>query len=243
MFKTWIPKLISVRALDLKKNVELDEWQYGRTRAFIKTWVSLCNWNISKLREIYLGTDEGLQLIDEMLQAKKDEHFRKTGEILEITNEEFQDLIRKQIIDQFKELGLLFGTLSVVFAAKIAAPPDDEDDLTKNRYKQLSKMINKISDEISFYYDPRSADSITRGSIIPALGLLVKIEKMGHSLMKESIGFLTNDEEMTGKAYPVKYILDIFPVISQFNRHVLSFVNPELAKEMGIRVSPQSRMQ
>jgi hypothetical protein len=243
MFKTWIPKLISVRALDLKKNVELDEWQYGRARAFIKTWVSLCNWNVSKLREIYLGTDEGLRLIDEMLQAKKDEHFRKTGEILEITNEEFQDLIRKQITDQFKELGLLFGLLTVVLVAKIAAPPDDEDDLTKNRYKQLAKMINKITDEISFYYDPRSADSITKGSIIPALGLLVKIEKMGQSLMKESAGYLLDDEEMIGKAYPIKYILDIFPVISHFDKHVLPYVNPELAKEMGIRVSPQSRMQ
>ena len=38
MFKTWIPKLISARALDIHKNIELDEWEYGRMRVFLKTW-------------------------------------------------------------------------------------------------------------------------------------------------------------------------------------------------------------
>lgn len=242
MFKTWIPKLVSVRAIGLNKNLELDEWQYGRARAFMKTWVSLCNWNIKKLRDIAIGTDEGLKLIDEMLEAKKEEYFRKTGKVLEITNEEFQDLIRKQISDQFKELGLLLGLLTMTITAKIAAP-DDDDELKKNKYKYFAKLLNKATDEVSFYYDPRSADSITKGSIIPALGLFVKIERIIESLGKEVIGYTTDDEEMMDKAHPLKYFLNVVPVASQTERYLLPLLYPEVATDWGIRVSPQSRMQ
>ena len=30
MFKNWIPKLVSQRGSDIKKNKELDQWEYGR---------------------------------------------------------------------------------------------------------------------------------------------------------------------------------------------------------------------
>lgn len=242
MFKTWIPKLVAVRTIGINKNIELDEWEYGRTRAFIKTWAQLGLFNVKGLRDIYLGTDEGLKVLDEMLEAKKEEHFRKTGQILEITNEEFHDLMRKQISDQFKEIGLLLGLMTMVVAAKLAAP-DDDDDLKKNRYKQMAKALNKVTDEVSFYYDPRSADAITRGSIIPALGLFVKIEKIISSVSKEVLGYATDDQEIMDKAHPLKYFLNVVPVASQVNSDILPFVYPDVAKDWGIRVSPQSRMQ
>ena len=37
MFKDWIPKLVSEHAIGINKNAELDRWEYGRTRAFVKT--------------------------------------------------------------------------------------------------------------------------------------------------------------------------------------------------------------
>lgn len=71
MFKTWIPKLVSERGMDITKNVELDEWEYGRVRLFFKTWNQLGTRNLLKMREIINGTDEGLRILDEMLEAKK----------------------------------------------------------------------------------------------------------------------------------------------------------------------------
>jgi len=242
MFKTWIPKLVSVRAIDINKNIELGEWEYGRTRAFLKTWAHLGLLNVKGLRDIYLGTDEGLKVLDELLEAKQDEYFKKTGQVLEISREEFHDLMRKQVSDQFKEIGLLLGLLTMVIAAKIAAP-DDDDELKKNRYKQLAKALNKVTDEVSFYYDPRSADAITRGSIIPALGLLVKIEKIISSTSKEIFGEVIGDQDMVDKSYPLKYFLNIIPGAAQFDSDILPFIYPEAARNLGIRVSPQSRMQ
>lgn len=243
MFKNWIPKLVSTRVLDIKKNVELNEWEYGRGRAFLKAWVHLGIKNTSKMMDIINGTEEGLKILDEMLEAKKIEHYRKTGQTLTITNEEFYDLMRQQLENQIKELKLLVGTMGLLIAAKVAEPPEDATDLEKNRYKFWAKAINKINDEISFYYNPTSMDAISKGSLIPSIGLLHKVNTIFKSFGKYGYGQITNDEEMMEDANPLKYFLNVVPLGSQFQTEILPYVAPDLAKEMGIRVTVEARRQ
>jgi hypothetical protein len=150
-------------------------------------------------------------------------------------------MLRQQINNQFKELGLLVGLLGLVIAAKAAEPPEDASDLEKNRYKWWAKNLNKITDELAFYYNPLSADSITRGSILPALSLLTKTQQAFWNLGKEVAGNVVDDEELIEKTYPTKYFLDLIPGVSQFQREILPYIDPEFAKEMGIRVSAEAR--
>jgi len=243
MFKTWIPKLVAVRAMDIKKNQELDQWEYGRTRAFIKTWVALGLTNTLKFKDIIQGTPEGLKIMDDILQQKKEDYYKKTGQTLNITEEEFYDLMRTELTNTLKELQLLLGMLSLLLAAKIAEPPEDASPLEKNRYKFWAKAVNKISDEIVFYYNPASMDSITRGSIVPALGLGIKVENILSSISKEAFGVITDNEELLDKTHTAKYIFNIIPGAAQFQTEILPYINPELAKEMGIKVTSQSRRQ
>jgi hypothetical protein len=241
MFKNWIPKLLGARILDIQKNIELDEWEYGRVRLFIKTMMGVANYNLLDIREIISGSDKGLRLMDQMLEAKKAEYFAKTGQQLEITPEEFYDMVRKELSNLAKEAGLVFGMLGILIAAKVAAPDNDEDELTRNRYKWYLKAINKITDELIFYYNPMSFESITTGSVFPAFNLTVQAEKFARNLVKEGYGELTGDEELIEKAHPTKYFLNMIPGAAQFQNEVLPYINPELAKEMGIRVTAESR--
>jgi hypothetical protein len=241
MFKNWIPKLVTARGMDIKKNVELDTWEYGRTRAFFKTVAFLGKSNISSMIDIINGTEKGLKILDELLEAKKIEHYKRTGQELEITQEEFYDLMRDQLQNQVKELKLLIGLLSIVFAAAAAEPPEDATDAEKNAYKWYSKTINKISDEVSFYYNPISFESITKGSLLPSVGLLSKAFKIVDQVATEGYGIATDNEEMMEKAHGLKYILNIIPGLSQGLNEALPYTNPELAKELGVRVSKEAR--
>lgn len=243
MFKNWIPKQVSLRTLDIQKNMELDEWEYGRSRVFLKTLVNLGFRNILKMKDIMSGTAEGLAIMDQILEEKRQDHLRKTGQVLEITNEEFYDLMRKELSNQMKELGVVIGVLALLIAAKAAAPDDDEDLLAKNRYKFWAKATNKIADEILFYYNPMSFEGMTKGSVLPSLSLLTKTERFFEALGKESIGSITEDEDLVEKGHPVKYFFDLVPFASQFQSEILPIVDPELAKELGIRVSAESRRQ
>lgn len=243
MFRNWIPKMISERTMDIQKNQELDEWEYGRTRLFFKTWSRLGFANILKMRHILAGDEEGIRIMDEILQEKRLDYKEKTGKDLEITDEEFYDLMRQELSREVRELGLLFSMIGVLIAAKIAIPPEDEDPITANKYKFYLKLINKVRDELSFYYNPLSFESITKGSIVPGLGILVKAEKAIVDLERETRGQLTGDEKLIDKAHPIKRFLDIIPGPSQFQQEILPLIDPEFAKEMGIRVTAEARQQ
>jgi len=245
MFKTWIPKQVILRTKDISKNALTGEWEYGRGRVFVKAIFHLGAKNITKMRDIITGSEEGLRILDEMLQVKRDEYFRKTGEVLTITNEEFYDMMRTELENQVKELKLLVGIVAVVAAAGAAIPDDDDslDDVTRNRYKYLMKAMNKIQDELSFYYNPLAMESITRGSLVPSLGLLSKTWKIFTNTAAEGYGFAIGDEEMMKKAHPLKYTFNIVPGVYQATNEVLPYVFPEIAKELGIRVTEESRLR
>jgi hypothetical protein len=185
----------------------------------------------------------GMQAIPTTGLAMGIQYKEKTGQDLEITDEEFYDLMRKELSMEARELGLLFSMMIVVIAAKMAIPPEDEDPITSNKYKFYIKVLSKAKDELSFYYNPLSFESVTKGSIIPSLGILVKAEKAIVDLERETRGTLTGDEELMDKAHPTKRVLDLIPGPSQFQQEILPLISPDLAKEMGIRVTAEARRQ
>lgn len=241
MFKTWIPKQIIVRGMNLKRSNELNEWELGRTRAFINVWSHLGTKRIFEMSEIINGSEKGLAIMDAILKEKKQDYFRRTGQALEISQEEFYDLMRQELTNQMKELKLLFGLMTLVLAVGAAQPPEDADPLTKNHYKYLMKATHKISDELSFYYNPVSFESMTKGSILPQLGLATKVITLLDALRKETYATITGDDKTADKTYPLKYAFNIIPLAYQFQTDILPLVYPEGAKKMGVRVSPQAR--
>lgn len=243
MFKTWAIPLTLQRAGDIRKNYETGEWEYGRTRAFLKVWTHLVNYNVFQMSEILKGTDKGLAILDELYEDKKREHLQKTGRELEISQEEFYELMQQKIREQLKEFSILFSVLGLVFMAKAAQPPEDATDAEKNRYKWWARAVNKISDELTFYYDPTTFENMTKGNIMPALGVLSKIKQFVTALTKETIGYIGDDEKMMKEAHPTKYFMNLIPGAYQFQTGVLPYVWPDWAKDLDIRVTTQSRKQ
>lgn len=242
MFKGWIPKQVSLRTLDISKDVVTDEWRYGRARLFTKVVLDLGLHSISMISNIINGTDKGIAYMNDLLEAKKEAYKKKYGRELNITEEEFYDMVRRELSNQSKELGLLAGLLALMFTAKAAKPDDDDDAYAKNRYKFWAKALNKIVDELRFYYDPTSIESITSGNIIPQVGLLSKVKKAFTAIANESYGEISGDQELIDDTHVIKAVLDPIPIASQFQRELLPLIDPELAKELGIRVTEQARM-
>ncbi len=234
MFKTWMPKLLGERITGLDRNAQLDQWEYGRVRLFFKTWQQLGLTNIFKMREILTGSEEGLKILDEMLENKRKDYFRKTGQILEITDEEFYDLVRRELSNEMKELGTLLTLSALLVAAGVANPPDDADAGTKNKYKLFLKAVQKVSDEVTFYYNPLSFESMTKGSVLPSLNLITKIERIFIQGFKEF-------GEEPEKAHFGKSVFAVVPGLSQLQTEIFPYLYPEEAKEWGIRVTGESR--
>jgi len=237
MFRSWMPKHVGTRILDINKNLELNQWEYGKTRLFVKTVAMLGFRNITKIKDILAGNEEGVKFMREMLEEKKMSYFNATGKQLTISEEEFFDLVRTELNNQMKELLTLTTIVATVMKVSAMEPPEDATPEEINRYKWWAKLFNKTSDEISFYYNPLSFDAFTQGSIMPSLRLLTKVWRAFNQLYKETKGVYLDDEDIMDGAHPTKYFLNLVPGASQFQNELLPYLYPEVAKELGIRVS------
>jgi hypothetical protein len=176
-----------------------------------------------------------------MLQQKKEEYYKKRGKELSITTEEFYDMMRQTLSNEMKELSLLVGLIGVILVAKVAVPDDDEDALTKNRYKYLLKVFLKIKNEVDFYYNPISFMTMTKGSFLPALGTLGNAYRALEALGTATYAYTVEDEELMKKTHVAKPVLNLIPGASQFERTILPMIAPDLSREMGRVVVPQAR--
>lgn len=95
------------------------------------------------------------------------------------------------------------------------------------------RYLDKISDELMFFYNPNSFEKILNGSVFPSLGILSDSYNIVSSISKEVFG----DSD---KAHPTKYILKALPITKEFTNFI-PFISEDLAKDMGIRVTSQSR--
>lgn len=243
MFKSWIPKMISQRYIDIHYNAEQENWEYGRSLVYIRTLKKIGFQNIYRVKHLLLSTEEGLKIMDELLEERKAAYFLATGQQLEITTEEFYDVMNQEISAQTRELRLLVSVLATLIAVKAAEPPEDASDLEKNRYKFYHKALAKITDELSFYYNPFTFQSITKGSLIPALNILVSAGRAIGALEQEVQGYALGDEKLVDKSYPIKYFLNLIPVASQVQNDLLPMINEEWARELGVRVQKESRQK
>ena len=146
-------------------------------------------------------------------------------------------LIRNQIVDL-----VFYATLTSMFlAAKALAPDDPDDDIaTKNKYKYMMRLIDKVRDEIAYFYYPTSLLSLTTSGIFPAVSYLENFRKVFSNFFTEMYAIGVGDEELQKKNQVVKYLLKGFPIASQADGIMLMFY-PEAAKDLGMRAQSEAK--
>lgn len=240
IFKNWIPSLADTRFGKLKFNDKTQAYEWGRARTFVRylltdTWGALTNFI-----GVVKATDKGMKSLDKMYNEKKARYERETGKTFEITREEFYDMTRQNLRQVIKDAILTLSLLSLYLLAKASVPDEDEDPMVKNWYKFMVKVVDKIKDELSFFYNPFSANAILNGSIFPSLSIITDGLSVLTHFAKEVWGISLGDEKMVKENYTIKYLLKSFPVTSQISSW-LPLMAPDAAKEYGIRMSSESR--
>lgn len=243
MFKRWIPPLAANRFGGLQKKIDTNEYEMGRMRV---VWNVIFNGDgggikgvlkgIERLRDMVTGNAEGIKALGEYYQKTAESYKNRTGNDLEMTPEEFYDMTRLAITQQAKELGVLLTMLAAFMTLRTAAPPKDDDSENKNIYRMTLKMLDKLKNEISFYYNPMSLQQISTGSWLPSLGILTDGIKFTNNIFKQGVGVMLGDEDMQKSAHPTKTFFQMFPIGGQIIRTWIPLVSPETAKDLGVIV-------
>jgi len=244
VFKNWIPRLVDVRMGNLKYNSASDAYEWGRSRMMFRIISEDLLGSMRMLKNSVLGinSDKDLDAIRKLFDKKKSDYETDTGKELDMTEDEFIDLVRQNVKNQILDTLTYAALFAVGLGLKALAPDDDEDPFVKNQYKFLLKATDKFKDELGYFYNPTSLTGLVSTGIFPAMGLIENYEKAVVNFMKENYAIATGNQEMEDKNNVIKYWMRSFPISSQA-AGLLPMFYPNLAKDLGLKMQSQYGMR
>jgi len=236
VFKNWIPRLIDVRLGNLKYNSASEAYEWGRMRMITSLLYDNASSGLDGLWGLISGNEKGMEIIKQSFEKKNEEHFRETGEYLQMTEELFIELYLSNIKAMAIDL-ILLTTLITMTALIIPAmaPEDDEDKEIINRHKYLAKLGDKLLDELMYFYNPTSILNLVGSGPFPAMSLLNNGFKSFFNGLDELYGITIGDDEKVEDVKVLKYFFRSFPITNQMVGY-LPMIYPELAKDLGIQM-------
>ena len=240
IFKNWIPRLVDVRLGNLKYNSATDAYEWGRSRMVMRVLSEGVLQSAGRFVNILQANEKGIEYMREMYEKKKAEYEKDTGKTLRMTEREFIDLVRKNIKDQATDLVFYLTLTSLFLGLKAAAPDDDDDKATQNQYKFMLRVVDKVKDEVAYFYDPTSLVNLTKSGIFPSTSLIDNFTKMFKNFGKEMYYLGTDDVKAAEENKVVKYFLKGFPITYEFDIPILLFF-PDLAKDLGMKAQSEAK--
>lgn len=236
MFHNWLPGMVKSRFKGLSYNDGMDSYEWGKTRMFASILLDHTMFSIGRLVSMTKGTDKGVEYLNQLYDKKKAQYEDSKGQSFNMTRAEFHDMVRGNIRSEAKELAALLGMVGMVAAAKAYAP--DKDDDSKQFWNYSMRILDRSRDELQLYYNPASMQSIANGSIFPAMGFLTDLTTLTQQTFKEGLGLTIGDDNMVKTAHPAKYLMKSFPISKELTNYI-DILAPDIAKEMGITISPE----
>jgi hypothetical protein len=240
IFKGWIPRLVDVRLGDLKYNSAKEAYEWGRTRMIMNVLTDGLMQSTGRFINMVKANEKGVEYMREMFEKKKKKYEEETGKKLKMTEAEFMDLVRRNIKNQATDLVFYLTLTSLFLMLKAIPPEDDADKATQNQYKFMLRVVDKVKDEVAYFYNPIALLDLTKSGIFPSVGLVHNFEKMWWNFAKEMYYITTDDEKAAKDNDVIKYFLKGFPVTYEFDIPILLFY-PDLAKDLGMKAQAEAR--
>jgi hypothetical protein len=240
LFKNWIPRLVDVRLGNIKYNSASDAYEWGRQRMIFRIYSEGFFSATNKLIDALRANDEGVAYMIDLFERKREEYKKETGKELNMTEEEFMDLVRKNIRGTLIDALIMITLMLLYLGMKANIPDDEEDPAVINSYKYTLRAVDKIKDELRFFYDPTSLTSLVSSGIFPSIGYIRNLQKIVTNFGKEHFGILRAKGKDADDVYVIKYVMKAFPITRQVEG-ILPMFYPELAKDLGIKIQTESR--
>lgn len=252
-FKNWIPRQADVRFGEFRYDQAHHSHEYGRFRMFARALTASSLQSIFKLipapyitgkiADVAFSKDALIQRAKEVYEQKKLEakELGKFDEKTFITEGEFVDKFIQGVDSTFAEVRTIILFNLIMFSALMA--PDDDDDSEEKAWKALvRRQIDKLSDEVGFFYNPKSAIDVAGGG--PPIASFVRdYWYLGTNIMEQFFGFTFEqvgwDEKglkMQESAKPIKRAFKVFPVLKEILTY-LPTVDEETSKAWGVRIN------
>jgi hypothetical protein len=212
VFKNWIPRLVDVRFGNLKYNSATEAYEWGRTRNMFRLLTEDFMGSVDSLISSLKGDDQKfVDQIKKLYESKRSDYEKDTGKTLRMTEGEFVELVSNNVRNQMTDFMFYLTLSALIIGAKAVEPDDDEDRSSKNRYKYMLRVMDKVRDEVAYFYNPTSFLSLTTSGIFPAISYLENFKKLFLNFGTEMYALGVGDEELAKKTQVVKICIKRIP--------------------------------
>lgn len=257
VFKNWIPKLVDTRFSEFRKTsddfsvrinedglIEGEKYDIGRARLFFSFMQLNFVKSLKDMMDVMSVNDRGLEILDKLYLEYAAKYKEKTGEDLTMSREDFNDLIRTNLRNQFKEFAIAIALTASYMALGYLAPDDDDDKAKKNAFRFAQRTLDKFVSELMFFYNPVEFENILSGNMFPAIGLFADITRFFNHFMAEVTGMDFSDatdtsEEVREKAQPVKNLAKTLPLAKSLLTWG-AILDADFAKEYDITIQKET---
>jgi hypothetical protein len=263
IFKKWIYPLLETRFSGLHKlgaddfnitindegMLEGEKYDLGRASLFFKLMYDSIRERQINISNILQVNEAGVKKLDDLYEHYSDQYYKKTGQPLTMSKDDFGDMIRQNVQSSLKEIAYIVALTGAMFALGFFAPDDDKDKAAKNRHKYYLRALDKIRDEITFFYNPNEIRNLAAGGIFPAIGIVTDALKFFKHLSEQITGIPIGGkkgrtaEQVRKDAMPVKDLLHSF---IPGGKTVLTFgavLSDDWAKEFKINLQSQNTVR
>jgi len=263
VFKKWIYPLLETRfsgihklgaddfdiTIDSSGTLEGEQYDLGRANLFLGLMYDSIKEGQLNIKNILQVNESGVKKLDDLYEYYTQQYYKKTGQKLNMNKDDFKDMIRQNVQSSLKEISYIIALTAAAFALGMFAPDDDEDKATKNRHRYYLRTLDKIKDEITFFYNPNEIRNLAAGGIFPAIAVVTDALKFFTHLSEQITGMPISGkkdrtpEQVRKDAMPVKDFLKSFV---PGGKTVLTFgavLSEDWAKEFDITVQPKNTVR
>lgn len=249
-FKNWIPRMGDVRWAEMHYSQSHNSYVYGRFRMLYRGFTANTLSSMAKLVPIpfltgkllkNFGREDLIKRAIEVYQRKK-EVAEKLGRKEEFLSEnEFVEAFMMGYENSLEEVRW-FGALTLFILAGLMKGDDDDDAEEKSAKALIRRQIDKMSDEIGFFFNPTSIVDIAKNPFPLMMyvndfkNLTLNLGRETFGLGMEGLGFEERGEEIRERAKPMKYFFKILPVLKEIINYMPTF-DSELGNDWGVKVT------
>ncbi len=241
MFKNWIPRMGDARFSEFRYNVGTDNFEWGRVRMLANAVKHNLRRGALDVISTLGNKNQGvIEIAKQMYQQKKLQIEEEQGiGSFTITEADFIDAYIRGIRSSLKELGLWLALAGIMIASQVALT-DDDDKPINGAAKGWLRYLDRVSNELSFFYNPASYIELANGNIFPAIGIANDVLNLTGATGSELWYWFTGDEEAQKDNKVAKYVFKALPITKEITSYVALF-NDDIAKELGIRINTEQR--
>jgi hypothetical protein len=197
---------------------------------------------------VYFGMNvamnkSGIEYVDQLYTEFATEYKKDTGEDLNMTREDFIDLIRTNTRKQLQELLILASLFALTLAMGGFEPEDEKDKSSKNLHNFMLRTTDKFVNELSFFYNPKELQNLLSGGMFPAIGIIADAGRFIKHFAMETTGMdmdpATSYDDARKKAQPIKHLMKMAPVTKSAVTY-LAILNANFAKEYDVTIQKES---